>query len=124
MARHSRDCGRAGVLVRLLDRQGVAQMTVKGGFWQFSHMGFSPRVRAVSKHWCEFFKEWRILCRVTGRDAAHKYHGYTVGRELYARPSALFRKRRVLRNTFGRMEYRDRITAAEIDALPRGANLN
>lgn len=89
-------------------------------FYSYQHIGFSPRVRPlrlvrVGPDWCA---EFRVECKVVGRDAAHTAHGYTFGRIVLARPGSLYRKRRTLRGTFGRLEYSDRMTAAELAALP------
>jgi hypothetical protein len=87
-------------------------------FWAHSHLGFSPRVRAIAKEWDPFFNCWRIVCRVTGRDQAHQYHGYRTGAEYAFRASMLYGSRRVIRGSCGRLEYFDFISGADIDALP------
>lgn len=89
------------------------------GFYRYGYgLTFSPRVVPVAKTWDTFFNCWSIRCRVTGRNAAHKYHGYTPGQVIHSRPGALYAKCRVQRGTCGRLVYSDSITAAEIAALP------
>ena len=89
------------------------------GFYLYGQgLSFSPRVRPVAKRWDSFFQCWRVQCRVTGRSAAHRFHGYTPGREVWTRPRSLYATRRVQRGTCGRLVYSDPITAAELDSLP------
>jgi hypothetical protein len=92
---------------------------VKGGFWVYGHgFAFTPRVRLVARYRDAFLNCDRVVCAVTGRDAAHKAHGMAPGREIVARTSDLFRSVRTLRGTCGRLVYSGRITSAEYNALP------
>lgn len=89
------------------------------GFYVYGYgLAFSPRVRPVARAWDSFFNCWSIRVRVTGRNAAHKYHGYTPGQEFMARAGSLYSRCNVQRGTFGRLVYSDGITSAEIDSLP------
>jgi hypothetical protein len=88
-------------------------------FWKYGQgLCFSPRVKPIGKHWDPFFERWSIVCRVTGRDAAHKYHGYRTGDEIMTNPASLKAECRIIPGTFGRLAYYDGITTAEIDSLP------
>jgi hypothetical protein len=88
-------------------------------FWKYGQgLTFSPRVKPIGKAWDPFFERWSILCRVTGRDEAHKYHGYRTGEQIWANPASLKAECRIIPRTCGRLAYYDGITATEIDSLP------
>lgn len=88
-------------------------------FYKWGHgVCFSPHVRPVSRYYDEFFQEWFLSCKVTGRNAAHEYHGYKPGQIITARPGSLYAKQSVQRGTFGRLVYSDHITSKEVDSLP------
>jgi hypothetical protein len=89
-------------------------------FWDYGHgFAFSPRVKPIGRaRTAAPFQEWRILCRVTGRDAAHKYHGMNTGRRIWTNARNLYADVRTIRGTFGRLEYSGGMTAAEFEALP------
>ena len=88
-------------------------------FYDYQHgLGFSPRVKPIGKAWDNFFSCWRVKCRVTGRDQAHKYHGYPTGRVIYTRASNLKHNVRTIRGTCGHLEYSGGITDTELSELP------
>jgi hypothetical protein len=99
----------------------VNSKPIAGGFWAVQMIAFSPRVKPLGKYRCPFFGALMVRCRVTGRDSAHRYHGYRPGDMFDTNASNLYRNRRVIRGTFGRLMYQDRITADELAALPEVA---
>lgn len=89
-------------------------------FWDYGHgFAFSPRVKPIGRALTPApFQEWRILCRVTGRDAAHRYHGMNAGRRIWTNCRNLYADVRTVRGSFGRLEYSGGMTNAEFEALP------
>ena len=89
-------------------------------FWDYgAGLCFSPRVKPIGKALTGGIdSHWRILCRVTGRDAAHQYHGMPTGRRIWCNRRNLYADVRTVRGTGGRLEYSGGMSDAEFDALP------
>lgn len=94
---------------------------IAGGFWAVQIFTLSPRVKAIGRYRCPVVDALMVRCRITGRDSAHQYHGYRTGDTFDTNASNLYRNRRVIRGTHGRLMYQDRITSAELAALPEVA---
>lgn len=89
-------------------------------FWDYGQgLVFSPRVKPIGRARTPApFQEWRILCRVTGRDAAHKANGMGTGRRIWCNRRSLYADVRTVRGSFGRLEYSGGMSDAEFEALP------
>ena len=68
-------------------------------------LAFTPRVRVIATYTHPWLGHVVAICKVTGRDQAHRYHGYRPGDDVEFRASSLYTARRVVRGACGRFVY-------------------